>query len=123
MAHSVWNTSELEKMTHHEKVNFFIISSYADYFIPPSLDEKLQLPHRLTFYFFVYRIKGAARHVVDFADIPIKPGQLLFLYRIKSTFFHQRMYPGSGIRWRYPTQRWRNCRQATPSCRTRWVTS
>jgi AraC-like DNA-binding protein len=79
MAHDVWNTKELGNMSHHEKLSLFIISSYTNYPIPPSLDEKLSKPHRLTFYFFVYRIEGSSKHSVDFTDITVNPGQLLFL--------------------------------------------
>lgn len=79
MGQDVWNTKELGYMSQHEKLNFFIISSYLDYPIAPSLDEKLQKPHRLAFYFFVYRIEGPTKHSVDFSDITVNPGQLLFL--------------------------------------------
>jgi len=79
MAHKVWNTNELRNRSQHDKVDLFIISPGIDYPIPVALDEKLQKPHRLTFYFFVYRIEGTTRHSVDFNDITVKPGELLFL--------------------------------------------
>jgi AraC family transcriptional regulator, transcriptional activator of pobA len=69
----------LEHLSQHEKIDMFIISSNLDFILPPFLDDKLQKPHRMTFYLFDYRLEGTVTHNVDFKDVTVNAGQMLFL--------------------------------------------
>lgn len=79
MTGNTWHIDELVTMPRSKSPELFVVSSHTcspESFV---LDEKLRKPHRLSFYFLVYRIEEQAIHDVDFDETTVHPGQLLFL--------------------------------------------
>lgn len=55
------------------------LSSNANHYLPANVLQRLLQPHKVPFYFFVFMYEGSSAYKVDFQDVTISNGQLLFI--------------------------------------------
>ncbi|CAM4093505.1 AraC-type DNA-binding protein [Pedobacter westerhofensis] len=67
----------LEKIRHHEKVCIALNENCA-IALPEDVIRVLRKPHRLSFYYFQYLVKGTATFSTDLDDFTINDGELVF---------------------------------------------
>ncbi|MDR6197720.1 AraC family transcriptional regulator [Siphonobacter sp. SORGH_AS_0500] len=67
----------LDPLWHHDKLPL-MINENCRIALPEEVLGKLQQPHKLSFYYFVYIDQGSETYTIDLQDITISAGQLIF---------------------------------------------